>query len=101
MLIVKMSITHIEPGLRAYVAALPRGGVSALADRIGVHPVYLSQLAAAQDGRRPSPQLAVAIERATEGAVTRRELRPDDWWLIWPELIDEAHPAPVEVRDAA
>ena len=28
-----------------------------------------------------------AIERATAGAVTRRDLRPHDWHLIWPELI--------------
>ena len=29
-----------------------------------------------------------AIEIATEGAVTRRDLRPDDWQKIWPELAD-------------
>ena len=27
-----------------------------------------------------------AIERATNGAVTRRDLRPEDWQEIWPEL---------------
>ena len=27
-----------------------------------------------------------AIEKATNGAVTRQELRPDDWQAIWPEL---------------
>ena len=27
-----------------------------------------------------------AIERATQGIVTRRDLRPDDWQTIWPEL---------------
>ena len=42
------------------------------------------------------PALCVAIERATNGAVTRRDLRPNDWHLIWPELIDADHPAPVE-----
>ncbi|MBV7457340.1 helix-turn-helix domain-containing protein [Acidovorax sp. sif1233] len=36
--------------------------------------------------RRPGPTHCVAIERATSGAVTRRDLRPDDWHLIWPEL---------------
>lgn len=36
--------------------------------------------------RRPGPAHCVAIERATKGAVTRRDLRPDDWHLIWPEL---------------
>lgn len=28
----------------------------------------------------------VAIERATGGAVTRKDLRPNDWQDIWPEL---------------
>jgi DNA-binding transcriptional regulator YdaS (Cro superfamily) len=30
----------------------------------------------------------VAIEQVTNGAVTRKDLRPDDWHLIWPELVD-------------
>lgn len=36
--------------------------------------------------RLPPLDKCVAIERATEGAVTRRDLRPDDWQAIWPEL---------------
>ncbi|MBV7459468.1 MULTISPECIES: YdaS family helix-turn-helix protein [unclassified Acidovorax] len=37
--------------------------------------------------RRPVPvRYCVAIERATGGAVSRRELRPGDWRDIWPEL---------------
>lgn len=35
----------------------------------------------------------VAIERATAGAVTRRDLRPNDWHLIWPELAQQASAA--------
>lgn len=30
-----------------------------------------------------------AIEQATNGEVTRKDLRPDDWHLIWPELQQE------------
>ena len=42
-------------------------------------------------GIRPVPTARVVeIERATDGAVTRKELRPNDWHLIWPELKDEA-----------
>lgn len=40
----------------------------------------------------------LAIERATGGQVTRADLRPDDYWLIWPDL---PAPQPEEVRDAA
>lgn len=38
-------------------------------------------------GRVPSPENCVAIEKATNGAVTRKDLRPHDWERIWPELV--------------
>jgi DNA-binding transcriptional regulator YdaS (Cro superfamily) len=38
-------------------------------------------------GRKPSPAKAVAIEKATESKVRRWDLRPSDWWQIWPELV--------------
>ncbi len=44
--------------------------------------------------RIPSPENCVAIEQATDAAVTRRDLRPDDWHRIWPELVTPEHPAP-------
>lgn len=28
----------------------------------------------------------LTIERATNGAVNRRDMRPKDWYIIWPEL---------------
>ncbi|MDK4680166.1 helix-turn-helix domain-containing protein [Kingella negevensis] len=38
-------------------------------------------------GKRPIPiKRRVQIEGLTQGAVTRRDLRPDDWAQIWPEL---------------
>lgn len=40
----------------------------------------------AYGGRVPSPANCLAIERATGGAVTRADLRPDDYWEIWPDL---------------
>lgn len=35
------------------------------------------------------PKYCPAIETALEGKVTRRDLRPDDWYMIWPELVME------------
>lgn len=35
-------------------------------------------------------EICVAIEQASSGAVTRKDLHPDDWAAIWPELIDAA-----------
>lgn len=42
-------------------------------------------------GLRPcSPELAVLIECFSHGAVSRKELRPNDWRRFWPEL-DEGY----------
>ena len=46
-------------------------------------------------------QRCVAIERLGSGVVTRRELRPDDWMEIWPELENsEPKQAPAFVSKA-
>lgn len=37
-----------------------------------------------------SAEMAVGIERATSGLVTRQMLRPDDWRRLWPELAELA-----------
>lgn len=73
--------------LNQYLDQLPKGSRAQLALRLGVSAIYLSQLSARQNGREPSPVLCVSIERETEGAVRRWDLRPDDWYRIWPELI--------------
>ena len=64
------------------------GGVSKLADAIGVGQSAISNLVS-RNGK-PSPENCVAIEQATKKAVTRKDLRPDDWHLIWPELRSSA-----------
>lgn len=42
--------------------------------------------------RTCSAELATALERESKGAVTRRDLRPDDWQAIWPELVASPEP---------
>ncbi|MDT0138078.1 YdaS family helix-turn-helix protein [Acidovorax sp. PRC11] len=50
-------------------------------------------------GKRIFPEVyCFRIERAAK-TVTRRDLRPDDWHLIWPELADQA--APVAARESS
>lgn len=75
--------------LAAYFAET-RGAQAGLARALGVPQSLPSAWACQdQDKRRPVPvQHCVAIERATGGAVSRRDLRPDDWHLIWPELAE-------------
>ncbi len=52
--------------------------------KIGVPAPLISQW---RNNVRPVPiERCAAIEKATSGLVTRRDLRPDDWHLIWPEL---------------
>lgn len=66
----------------------------ALAARLNVPPALLSQW---RTGARSVPiERCADIERATSGAVTRRDLRPNDWHRIWPELADDAGAIPVE-----
>ena len=63
-------------------------GVSALAAKIGVGPSVVFNWRARQ---APVPvEHCAAIELATDGKVTRKELRPDDWQRVWPELVDSA-----------
>lgn len=76
-----------------------RGRQAALCRQIGLHAPDLSRWAS---GSRPVPiEHCPRIERATGGAVTRRELRPHDWHLIWPELVTKKHPAPTTEPAAA
>jgi DNA-binding transcriptional regulator YdaS (Cro superfamily) len=62
--------------------------IAELRTRIGVKSdMQIRQWRHGYAGRQPSPQLAVALEQATGGMVRRWDSRPDDWHLIWPELI--------------
>jgi DNA-binding transcriptional regulator YdaS (Cro superfamily) len=71
--------------LQAWVN-IKRGRIIFLAKRIDVPASFMSKMAA---GIKPVPvERCVPIERATDGAVTRRDLRPDDWQDIWPELAE-------------
>ena len=61
---------------------------SDFARAIKVSPALLHQWI---EGIRPVaiPQ-CVVIERETGGKVSRKELRPDDWDKIWPDLTPDA-----------
>lgn len=77
--------------LKNYIS-VERGRAATLAARINVSPSYLSQLVGGSSAI--SPERCVEIERATDGEVTRKDLRPDDWEKIWPELA-ATKPAPI------
>jgi DNA-binding transcriptional regulator YdaS (Cro superfamily) len=75
--------------------------MSRLAKELNLTPIYLSQLAARQGGREPSPALCVLIEAKTEKGVCRWNLRPDDWHQIWPELIGAEGAPEIEAAKVA
>lgn len=61
-----------------------RGRSLAIAQAVGVTPPVVSDWVT---GKKGIPmERCTAIERATGGAVTRKDLRPDDWQVHWPEL---------------
>lgn len=69
--------------LKTYLSQ-ERGRAAALAKAIGAHSPDVSRWA---DGTRPVPvHFGAPIEKATDSAVTRQELFPNDWATIWPEL---------------
>ena len=75
------------------------GGQAALAKAIGVRQQVVWNWIQ-RGGRVPSDRCA-RIEAAT--GVRRWDLRPDDWHLIWPELVgtDGAPAVPVSSATAA
>lgn len=93
-----------KPAVRPHLlrAAELLGGQARIAAACEVSQAQVWQWAADPTTRhyRPVPPLkAAAIERATDGAVTRIQLRPLDWWQHWPELA-ERHPHLVPAQAA-
>lgn len=61
-----------------------RGLAAKLAGDIGVFPPDISMWA---NKVKPIPhKYGALIEKHTEGKVTRKELFPDEWERIWPEI---------------
>ncbi len=72
--------------LAKYLQDGGRGSFSKLAKDIKGHVSDVSDYAALK--KPVPPARAVAIEKATKGAVSRKSLRPHDWQDLWPELGD-------------
>lgn len=73
--------------LSKYLSQQGVGANMLLAEKINV---FQSDVSNWRRGSRPVPvNKCTAIEKATNGAVTRKDLRPDDWADIWPELKHE------------
>lgn len=74
---------------------------TAFARLLNLNPDQVRQWRHGHDERKPSPENCVLIEQATGGLVTRKDLRPDDWQRIWPELAEAVAPAPAKAGKGA
>lgn len=63
------------------------GSARQLARALGVSDVMVSQWRSGI--KTPAPAMCIQIESATGVQVRRWDLRPADWWLIWPESARE------------
>ena len=74
--------------LSEYLKNNGRGALAKLARDTRSHASDMSNWA---KENRPIPhEKCVQIEQATNSEVTRKDLRPNDWHLIWPELKEGA-----------
>lgn len=65
-----------------------RGRMAQLCRAIGAHPPDMSRWAS---GERAIPvHFGAPIEKATGGLVSRREMFPENWSVMWPELAERS-----------
>lgn len=69
--------------LKPYLFSLTVSDRESFAKKVGCSAKHLQNVCYGL--RKPAPEFCTAIERIT-GTVTRQELRPQDYHLIWPDL---------------
>ena len=84
------TMTFME-SLKKWLSA-ERGRGVRLAACLRVPPSFVAKMAS---GEKSVPlEHAARIEVFTDGAVTRKAIRPDDWARIWPELAESEQNQP-------
>ena len=64
------------------------GGTKVVAKMCNVAPPAVTQWRTRSIPHGQLLLLAARLEEKSHGLVTRRDLFPNNWWLIWPELAD-------------
>lgn len=78
-------VYYYEMELKQYLSELLPADREAFAVLCGTSAKHLKNVA---DGFRPlDEKVCVAVEKNSHKKVTRQELKPTDWRLIWPELV--------------
>ena len=70
---------------KPYFFGLKRQARADLAAKVGTTVGHLTNFCYGYT--KLAAEVCVAIEQVTAGTVCRWELRPEDWFRIWPELI--------------
>lgn len=73
--------------LKAFLSPMPMAHREEFAQRCGTTYAFLRNVMYGL--RVAGEKLCVRIERESKSAVTRRDLRHDDWREIWPELVTQ------------
>lgn len=77
--------------LLKFLNGLHKDSRAAFASACGTSVGYLRK--AVSSRQLLSAATCVAVERESNGEVVRKDLRPDDWQDIWPELASSRPPA--------
>jgi DNA-binding transcriptional regulator YdaS (Cro superfamily) len=67
------------------------GGTGKVAKMCNVEPAAVSQWRKNNIPREQLLFLAARIEKESHGLVTRQDLFPESWHLIWPELLPKSN----------
>ena len=65
------------------------GGTNKVAKMCNVEPAAVSQWRKNGIPREQLLFLGARIEKESHGLVTRKDLFPNNFWLIWPELLEK------------
>ncbi|EGR4294208.1 Cro/Cl family transcriptional regulator [Vibrio cholerae] len=71
--------------LKSLLLSMPFDERECFAAQCGTSIGYLNK--AMSKKQKLGPILCVRIEKFSQGKVTRKQLRKDDWQEIWPELL--------------
>jgi len=64
------------------------GGTKAVAELCGVAPPAVTQWRTRGIPHGQLLFLAAKLEKQSHGLVTRKEMFPNNWWFVWPELAE-------------
>jgi DNA-binding transcriptional regulator YdaS (Cro superfamily) len=75
------------------------GGTNKVAKMCDVEPAAVSQWRKNGIPREQLLFLGARIEKESHGLVTRKDLFPNNFWLVWPELLEKNNAFGLQAED--